>query len=495
MISVPSKCEMLPSPRSGVTLIEVLMSLMILSIGLTLVMVLFPIAVLRSIQSTQLTNAAILKYNIEAKLRRDQQLIFDPDGNFDLAMNDVQRQEAISEHYQSGAFRNYIVDPVGFHAFFGLDNNGDSTVDAADDAWARSFGNDGFQAGFQLGAPPTPPTIVVPSLRRYDGRVISQFGQVNEASVLSSALSTDQIYALQSLSSSLARLGDGKSIQLDTFAETPLVRTIGGIRYRVGVQLPAKVTTDDLIGIPTSATSNPGNLIPDPELAEVVVFSEDGKFSQTFPLTLLTPVDRKVFWSEYDDDASGSAPVDFNRNGFPDIRPLPAEFEGVIGRVILRSVRTADFTWLLTVRRGSDGQARGVDVVIRYHSGVRPEDERVFPAAFPKGFNIVGVNRTSDGKEPLLKRGGFVFDPANARWYRITNYSERPGAAFIPAGTDLEAFWNAFEYRIELETAVISNAGTFPTAISPGVTYSGAIFLPGVVDVYPIGSLSLPTAF
>ena len=493
MISVPTKNDGLSSRRSGVTLIEVLMSLMIMSIGLTSVMVLFPIAVLRSIQSTQLTNAAILKYNIQAQLRRDRQLIFDPDGNFDLAMNDVERQQAVSEHYQSGAFRNYIVDPVGFHAFFGLDNNGDSTVDAADDAWARSFGNDGFQAGFQLGAPPT---IVVPSLRRYDGRVISQFGRVDETSVLSSALSTDQLYALQSLSSSLARLGDGKSVQLDTFAEgTPLVRTIGGISYFVGVQLPAKVTTDDLIGIPTSATSNPGNLIPDPELAEVVVFSEDGKFSQTFPLTLITPVDRKVFWSEYDDDVSGSAPVDFNKNGFSDIRPLPAEFGGLIGRVILRSVRTADFTWLLTVRRGSDGQARGVDVVIRYHSGVRPEDERVFPAAFPKGYNIVGVNRTLDGKEPLLKRGGFVFDPTNARWYRITNYSERPGAAFIPTASDLEAFWNAFEYRIELETAVLSNAGTFPTALSPGVTYSGAIFLPGVVDVYPMGSLSLPAAF
>ena len=491
MISVTTKKQSEPSLRNGVTLIEVLMSLMIMSIGLTSVMVLFPIAVLRSVQSTQLTNAAILKYNIEAQLRRDPKLIFDPDGNYDLATNDVQRQQSISEHYQSGAYRNYIVDPVGFHAFFGLDNNGDATVDAADDAWARSFGNDGYQAGFQLGAPPT---IVVPSLRRFDGRVLSQFGNVNETTVLSSTLNSNQLLALQSLSSKLARLGDGKSVQLDSFAEgTPLIRTIAGNPYFVGVQLPAKVTSDDLIGIPTSATSNPGNLIADPENSEIVLFSADGRFSQTFPLTAISTVDGKAFWSEYDDDATASAPVDFNKNGFFDIRPLPAEFSGNIGRVILRSVRTADFTWLLTVRRASDGQARGVDVVIRYHSGVRPEDERVFPATFPQGLNVVGVNRTVDGKEPLLKRGGFVFDPVNARWYRITNYSERPSAAFIPTGTDLEAFWNAFEYRIELETAVVSNAGKFPTAVSPGVTYSGAIFLPGVVDVYPMGSLSLPT--
>lgn len=464
---------------------------MIMSIGLTSVMVLFPIAVLRSIQSTQLTNAAILKYNIEAQLRRDPKIIFDPDGNFDLASNDVQRQLALAEHYQSGAYRNYVVDPVGFHAFFGFDNNGDAVVDATDDAWARSFGNDGFQAGFQLGAPPT---VVVPSLRRFDGRVLSQFGTVDETTVLSSALNTNELLALQSLSSKLARLGDGKSVQLDTFAEgAPLVRTIAGTPYLVGVQLPADVTNDDLLGIPTSATSNPGNLIADPETSEIVLFSADGKFSQTFPLTAISLVDGKAFWSEFDDDATASAPVDFNRNGYSDIRPLPVEFGGVIGRVILRSVRTADFTWLLTVRRGSDGQARGVDVVIRYHSGVRPEDERVFPATFPQDRNFIGVNRTVDGKEPLLKKGGFVFDPVNARWYRITNHSERPSAAFIPSGTDLEAFWNAFEYRVELETAVVSDAGVFPTAAAPAVAYSGAIFLPGVVDVYPMGSLSLPT--
>ncbi len=306
--------------------------------------------------------------------------------------------------------------------------------------------------------------------------MISQFLNKNETTELSSALTSNQLYALQSLSSKLARLGDGKTVQLDTFAEgTPLVQTIADVPYFVGVQLPAKVTADDLIRIPTSATSNPGNLIADPELAEVVVFSEDGRLSQTFPLTQITVANRKVYWSEYDDVvANPPIAIDFNKNGFGDIRGLPIEFGGRIGRVILRSVRTADFTWLLTVRRGGDGQARGVDVVIRYHSGVRPEDERVFPATFSKGSNFVGVNRTSDGKEPLLKRGGFIFDPLNARWYRITNYEQRPAAAFA--------------YDVTIETAAIANAGT-------DAVPSGAIFLPGVVDVYPMGSLSLPAAF
>ena len=476
--------------RRAVTLIEVLMSLMIMSIGVSAVMVLFPISVLRSVQSTQMTNATILKYNTEAQLRRDPKVIFDPDGNFDLATNEQQRQQAVSEHYQSAAFRNYIVDPVGFHGFFGFDNDGNGTVDTTDDAWARSFGNDGYQPGFQLGAPPT---IVVPSLRRYDGRVISQFVGAVESGVQSSALSADQITALQQLASRLARLGDGKTVQLDTIAEgTPLVRTIAGTPYFVGVQVPSSVAMDELIAIPTSTNSNPGGLIPDPELAEIVLFSVDGRFSQTYPLTHISPADRKAFWSEYDDDATASAPVDFNRNGYADIRPLPAQFGGSVGRVLLRSVRTADYSWLLTVRRGSDGQARGVDVVIRYHSGVKPQDERVFPATFAKGFNIVGLSRPGDGTEPTLKRGQFIFDPANARWYRITDYEERPSAGFIPAAE--VPFWAAYDYRVAIETAAVADAGRLPTA-STAAVYSGGMLLPGVIDVYPMGSLSLPPAF
>ena len=89
--------------RSGVTLTEVLMSLMIMSIGISAVAVLFPISVLRSVQATQLTNAAILKRNAQALLDMRQELVFDPDGdgNFD-------------EHIGAQQELNYIVDPSGY---------------------------------------------------------------------------------------------------------------------------------------------------------------------------------------------------------------------------------------------------------------------------------------------------------------------------------------------------------------------------------------------
>lgn len=55
--------------RVGATLVEILMSLLIMGIGLVSVASLFPIAVLRSIQATQLTNAALLNYQCEDYVR------------------------------------------------------------------------------------------------------------------------------------------------------------------------------------------------------------------------------------------------------------------------------------------------------------------------------------------------------------------------------------------------------------------------------------------
>ena len=52
--------------RGGTTLTEVLISMLIMGIGIVSLATLFPISVLRSIQATQVTNATMLRYNAEA---------------------------------------------------------------------------------------------------------------------------------------------------------------------------------------------------------------------------------------------------------------------------------------------------------------------------------------------------------------------------------------------------------------------------------------------
>ncbi len=84
------------SPRTGTTLTEVLMSLMIMSIGVVSIATLFPLSASRAIHATHLTNSTILRNNAEAIIESNRDLVFDPDG-------DGVRNQG-----------NYIVDPLGY---------------------------------------------------------------------------------------------------------------------------------------------------------------------------------------------------------------------------------------------------------------------------------------------------------------------------------------------------------------------------------------------
>jgi len=83
--------------RAGTTLTEVLMSMMILSIGVLSLAALFPIGILSSIRATQLTHAVTLKHNVANQIDLDPGLILNPDRSNPLA----------------GIPFHYIVDPIG----------------------------------------------------------------------------------------------------------------------------------------------------------------------------------------------------------------------------------------------------------------------------------------------------------------------------------------------------------------------------------------------
>ncbi|WP_459555776.1 type IV pilus modification PilV family protein [Lacunimicrobium album] len=64
-----------PEQRTGATLIEVLMALMIMSIGVVSVATLFPLALKRAVQATQLTNSQILREQVIEMLKVHPELI------------------------------------------------------------------------------------------------------------------------------------------------------------------------------------------------------------------------------------------------------------------------------------------------------------------------------------------------------------------------------------------------------------------------------------
>jgi prepilin-type N-terminal cleavage/methylation domain-containing protein len=497
--------------RSGVTLTEVLMSMMIMSIGVTSVAVLFPISVLRSVQATQMTNAAILKYNTETMVRMRPELVFDPDGDRFVNPN------GLTEHVANQLERRYIVDPGGYFAM--TDAGASFAVNptmpngSSDRRFADWFGNvdtngDGIPEPFDdsvAGRAPLP---------RFDGGLRSgtrSGARPNGLSPNPIGPNPDEARALLMLASTATKLGDGWLTQLDTFAQflvaddfsstVPASGLPGAASGNfVGVVLPSDLDlTQFLDGMTNVPRAGAAQLIPDPEMFRVVLFSADGKFSVSYPITQI--LGQAVFWGE------SAASGDLNLNGSQDLRLLPAEFidpvfdvgSGTnvprvqVGRVMIQMNRPHDFNWLLTVRRGFDGEARGVDVVVTFNKNIAIEDERLYSARFGQsaGSLVAGNERFVDGSaaadpfrvnvlldggllengdraEPSLKRGGYLLDIRNARWYRVQSYQKTTfdvGVGFI--------------MRME-------------TPIQGGAFTGKAMFLPGIVDVYPMGSLNLP---
>lgn len=492
------------SSRLGVTLTEVLMSLMIMSIGVSAVAVLFPISTLRSIQANQLTHGAIVKYNVEALIQSDPSWIFDPDRDGDL-----------QEHFRTRASRNYIVDPLGFYTHYADGNT----------ALAGVFGNDGAASPAPYG-----------TLTRWGGGLRTIFGN-------DPTNSPADALALRLAALTLSSQGDGWTTDIDAVPLSLITTSDGAI----GVTLAAAPELD-LTSVGTSALQVPGTapdqyLIADPELYRVVLFSGDGKNTQAYPLTHIDTATNSVTWSE-DTDADGTGDHDFNMSGTmdapEDIRPLPVEFAGEVSRVLLQTRKTNDFSWLLSVRRRSDGFARSVDIVVRYSDGVDPQDERLFEATFVKETNVVGI-KFGAGNPPAAKKGKFILDVQNAKWYRIQEYREKPTV-------NISWPYPSYDAVVVTETTITDGAGEdqFSKYDSSGATnlllngtlddeqydrngtlahpkrtdpsappamigvpeanylngngdavldFGLAMFPTGIIDVYPVGSMKMPISF
>lgn len=462
--------------RDGVTLVEVLMALMIMSIGVSAVAVLFPISVLRSIEATQLTNGAIVKYNLESILDTRPQLIFDPDGDFNLSASLAARRTAIAEHFQRPASRNYIIDPVGFYTHLSDGNGG----------IAATFGNDGTNP---LGVP------------RFGGGLVTTNGRKGEGVVppFTAAGTAAELDALRLQALAFANQGDGWETQIDA---------IPGSLVTGGVTLSTDL---DLSGVPTSGNTLPpdgsgGYLIEDPELYRIVLFSETGKFTQAFPLVAIDTASNTAFYTE-DVNNNGTLDTgeDVNMTGSLDARSLPVEFrvdvdgdgtlepgEEIVSRVLLQSRKVSDYSWMLNVRRRSDGHARRVDVVVKFNDGVSATDERVYEATFIPNSHSVWVRlpsrvTASDTTEPNIRKGKFIFDVTNGVWYRIQDVQEAP---LFPTGSFVD-----FDYLVTVQQEIrpSDGAGTWTGVTPDGAGPFGlAMFPPGIVDVYPLGSRNLP---
>lgn len=475
--------------RSGVTLTEVLTSILIMALGVSFVISLFPVAMLRSLKASQLTNAALTRLNAEAIIDLLPGIIHDPDGDGDLV-----------EHFRYQNERNYIIDPWGYSIHW---SDGSPAAGVAPsprvDGYRDWFGNTGAEpslVGNTNAASPNGYPSGLPTLPRFDGGLYN--------SLTASLGASPTITRMEKEAAALVASRDGwvEHVDVEVTGANLDAHSVNGGIYKV--TLPMDV---DLSTLPTDGASGAWDLVTD---SRIVIYNEVGRVSSAFPITAVNTGTGEVTWSEdfVSDNEMIDTDEDRNSNGELEVRVLSDQFlDGTVfsaSRVVLEVSKARHYSWMLTVRKGTDGQA-GVDVVVVFNRGVDPENERVFEATFITQSNQVYVKNvpataTSSLIKPKLKRGGFVLDTQNARWYRIQGIDEPSLGATWDYGT--------YDYVLRIDRNAIEqagddkdNSGDTPAGPLPngtldagedGTDFGGAMFMPGVVEVYPLGTKTLP---
>jgi len=187
------------------------------------------------------------------------------------------------------------------------------------------------------------------------------------------------------------------------------------------------ISADDLAQISTGTPAS-----------RITLFDTTGRFSQTRIIDNIA--DRTVNWST-------DLPPGFS--------PATASIE----------TQEFQFSWLLTVRnRGEisppdDKLNANVDVVVFFRRDFSAQSERVFELTQvgPRDYTIT---IPGGGPRPFLKKGAYLCDIVNARWYRIQKLTNETS--------------NSPRIRLEHGPPVPE-------------TIDEAVFPQGVVEVYPLG--------
>lgn len=429
-------------PRAGVTLTEVLMSLLIMSIGVVSVATLFPIATLRTLEANKQTATTIARFNAESAIDTfvdgigRPALVHDPDGFFPPTA------AADQTPYNGLTFRgqNYLVDPLGWQSF-----NADNPQPPTPYIAVRDYFGNSAPAG-----------VTWPLPRRYPGAsAFLPFANPYPASG-TTAVDIAQRAASVARAFQVATQPDNWKLVIEsqTIATTPAT---GITQVTLDNDADLSSITEDINGNGTldAGEDRDGDGTLDVVLPghRVTVFDIEGRYSEVRIPTAVgisgTTNTWEIFWTD----------------------PLPAQFNGNVGRVRVE-VFDPVYTWMLSVRKRPSG-ATNVDVVVFFKRNFNPQFEIVWPARFIQyrlgtgaittitggaggvpgypgddngingaddvteiGYPTNGTNPAEDdqpngylpidfttipvgAEPPVLKRGGYAYDTRNGLWYRI----------------------------------------------------------------------------
>jgi hypothetical protein len=380
--------------RTGATLAEVLIAILVMSIGVLSVAALFPVSIIRSAQANQLTVATGLRYNVEQILTVYSQLVTDPDGN------------QVFNEQQAVPFQKFVIDPLGYSYFTQQGNTSQAQ-------WFGYRTGNYFQANTPSGT--NSPAGYNGYLRRYGG----QFASGN-----------------LSYLDSLAACPDSWTMRFEDIATAST---------STSVTLPQLATAG--IASPTLpyGTTNP--------YTRIVLFDTTGTLSQIRPLVSITGT-----VASWDEDAAPNgngngvlnAGEDVDGNGI-----LAAAVPFTVGKVRIET-QERRFSWIITARQDA-ARVTDVDVVVFFKRSFEgagtigtPGDGEEFvflnnngnSQVFSTGNATATLSYTGTDPVPFLKKGGFIFDPTNCYWYQIENYTDSSGTVTLKLDRDASAASN-----------------------------------------------------
>lgn len=495
------------APR-GVTLSEVLVSMLVMGIGVVAVATIFPLSVLRTIQATQLTHATQLRYNFEGLSGYRPELIsgageWQPNTNY--AQGDlVVSRSAVGSYFEcqqagtSGVEEKnllanqpdgtvswlhrhcevYVVDPLGWQErteemhTLGL-------TPALNQANIRNtFGRTSLGTNPSVHPVNSPYRIVrfrggVP--RNYPPFTTTVPNPHPSSATFFPPVNSPQDIAARNGARELATLPDSWVVQFETTdpnefqLSPPSAATFFNSQSRLVETLDRNGDSQlDFQGAERDVS------------ARITFFNSLGTRSVTRPITTVTipsAGSETITW------AGGSLPA------------LPAGDGWGRARVETWEQR---YSWLLAVRVGQN-DTLSMDLVVFFRRSFAPEDELIHPAHFRQGEQRVVVKFHSDPvtsvvTRPFLQRGGYLCDAQNNRWYRIAGYDEVADA--LSAIQQMDGSFNDTNFSgpgavIRLETPVQQNSGIYtpslpPPPPPPPPAPGGAMFLRGIVEVYPL---------
>ena len=514
MITASVKALPIGRHATGSTLSEVLVSLAIMSIGVISLASIFPISVLRSLQATQLTNATNLRYNAEALTNIKPELYtiappWQPSTTYTVGQI-VVAMPLTALKQPPAIFQCTYVDSTNprsglYEPFWRFDGN--ATIESTGMRWQS----------YEL------KNYVIDPL----GEAVDPSGaQLVETAFRTPSLSTDPFHYLGNSGSNKAWTGSTQTLPSGQVINWPGIYAFSGLGTS-----PSALSADDVAGLQDS-------WITQAESSKLTISSTScvlDNIQPSGPLTLsITNVrTRLVFFDDsgkrsYQREVTSlsSSPTTATAGFSP---ALPAGFAPTRATLETKERR---YTWMLAVRRAFSGTTQ-IDVVVFFRRTFSGEDETVYPATFiattdygsDLGPGINGVNNTlgwpgsddtqrnwvilqynkASGK-PFLKKGGFVTDVDNLRFYRITDFFEADtaanvitkaqidinsinptpfaGPAYVPDGPTLSFGSNVRYVLIKVDSPIFATGHTPANAGAP--PEGRAMLMRGIVDVYPI---------